>query len=195
MIQIIGGGGFATEIAAYLPYGVIQHYLSYDGKVPTNQHNEPLSKHPTYIAVGDPELKQKMYKAARQVIGREYFPMLNLGKAYGEISVWATPSCKVGQIICPGTIITVGVHLGDFVTINLNCTIGHQSAIGDYTTLSPGVNVSGNVTIGKRCYIGSNAVIREKIRICNDVTIGAGAVVVKDITEPGTYVGNPVRKL
>jgi serine acetyltransferase len=30
---------------------------------------------------------------------------------------------------------------------------------------------------------------------CNDVTIGMGAVVVKDITEPGIYVGNPARRL
>ena len=30
-----------------------------------------------------------------------------------------------------------------------------------------------------------------KITICNFVTIGAGAVVVKDITEAGTYVRNP----
>lgn len=34
-----------------------------------------------------------------------------------------------------------------------------------------------------------------KITICNFVTIGAGAVVVKDITEPGTYVGNPIKKI
>lgn len=34
-----------------------------------------------------------------------------------------------------------------------------------------------------------------KITIYNFVTIGAGAVVVKDITEAGTYVGNPVRKI
>jgi len=33
------------------------------------------------------------------------------------------------------------------------------------------------------------------VSICDDVVIGAGAVVTKDITEPGTYVGNPTRKL
>jgi UDP-3-O-[3-hydroxymyristoyl] glucosamine N-acyltransferase len=67
--------------------------------------------------------------------------------------------------------------------------------IGDYVTFSPGVNVSGNVNIGDNCYIGTNAVIREKINICSDVVIGAGGVVVKDITEPGVYVGNPVKKI
>ena len=31
--------------------------------------------------------------------------------------------------------------------------------------------------------------------ICDNAVIGAGAVVTKDITEPGTYVGIPARKI
>jgi acetyltransferase-like isoleucine patch superfamily enzyme len=33
------------------------------------------------------------------------------------------------------------------------------------------------------------------VRIADDVVIGAGAVVTKDITAPGTYAGNPARLL
>jgi len=33
------------------------------------------------------------------------------------------------------------------------------------------------------------------VTVCDDVVIGAGAVVTKDITEPGTYVGNPAKKI
>lgn len=36
---------------------------------------------------------------------------------------------------------------------------------------------------------------RNNVRICEDVTVGAGAVVVGDITESGTYVGVPARKV
>jgi acetyltransferase-like isoleucine patch superfamily enzyme len=48
--------------------------------------------------------------------------------------------------------------------------------------------------IGNKVYIGSNATILP-VSICDDVVIGAGAVVTKDIIEPGTYVGNPARPL
>ena len=48
--------------------------------------------------------------------------------------------------------------------------------------------------IGNKVYIGSNATLLP-VRICDDVVIGAGAVVTKDITEPGTYIGNPAKKL
>ena len=48
--------------------------------------------------------------------------------------------------------------------------------------------------IGNKVYVGSNATLLP-VRICDDVVIGAGAVVTKDITEPGTYVGNPAKKI
>jgi len=33
------------------------------------------------------------------------------------------------------------------------------------------------------------------VRIADDVVIGAGAVVTRNITAPGTYAGNPARRL
>jgi acetyltransferase-like isoleucine patch superfamily enzyme len=49
-------------------------------------------------------------------------------------------------------------------------------------------------TIGHHVSIGSNATILP-VSICDEVVIGAGAVVTKSIFEPGTYAGNPARKL
>jgi acetyltransferase-like isoleucine patch superfamily enzyme len=33
------------------------------------------------------------------------------------------------------------------------------------------------------------------VEICEGVIIGAGAVVTKNINEPGTYAGNPAKKV
>jgi acetyltransferase-like isoleucine patch superfamily enzyme len=46
--------------------------------------------------------------------------------------------------------------------------------------------------IGNGVSIGTNATILP-VTICDRSVIGAGAVVTKDITEPGIYVGNPAR--
>ena len=43
--------------------------------------------------------------------------------------------------------------------------------------------------------IGANSTIIDKISICSDVIIGAGSLVICNINIPGTYVGNPVRKV
>ena len=48
--------------------------------------------------------------------------------------------------------------------------------------------------IGNHVSIGTNATVLP-VKICSNVVIGAGAVVTKDISEPGIYAGNPARKL
>ena len=49
-----------------------------------------------------------------------------------------------------------------------------------------------STTIGSKVSIGSNATILP-VKICDGCVIGAGAVVTKDLTQPGIYVGNPAR--
>jgi sugar O-acyltransferase (sialic acid O-acetyltransferase NeuD family) len=177
MIQIIGKGGFAREVAGYLkctPYEMFENEC--DGIVQCCE---------TIIAIGDLAVRKKVAEQFSSL----WWGNVNAGTEYGKNEI------KHGSIICPGTILTCDSFIGRHVIINLNCTIGHDCVIGDFVTISPGANISGNVTIGNLCYIGSNAVIRDKITICDNVTIGAGGVVVKDITEPGVYVGNPVKKI
>lgn len=48
--------------------------------------------------------------------------------------------------------------------------------------------------IGNRVSIGTNATILP-VAICDDVVVGAGAVVTRDIKEPGIYAGNPARRI
>jgi acetyltransferase-like isoleucine patch superfamily enzyme len=87
----------------------------------------------------------------------------------------------------------------ELVTIGDDCFIGHGVMfIND--TFSDGKPASGDVSkwritnIGNRVSVGSNATILP-VKICDDVVIGAGAVVTKDINEPGVYVGNPAWRL
>lgn len=175
MIQIIGKGGFAREVAAH--YGPCE-FFEYDCEGISESKR-------TIIAIGDPAVRKRIAKQFAHLNFETFFS----GSWHGHAKFGK------GCIVCFGTYITVGVELGDHVIVNLNCTIGHDCRIGNFVTISPGANISGNVTIGDLCYIGTNAVIREKISICDNVTIGAGAVVVKNITESGTYVGNPAKKI
>jgi acetyltransferase-like isoleucine patch superfamily enzyme len=87
----------------------------------------------------------------------------------------------------------------ELVTIGDDCFIGHGVMfIND--TFSDGKPAGGDISkwkktnIGNRISVGSNATILP-VNICDDVVIGAGAVVTKDITEPGVYVGNPAGRV
>jgi sugar O-acyltransferase (sialic acid O-acetyltransferase NeuD family) len=86
-------------------------------------------------------------------------------------------------------------NISKFVKLNTFCNIMHNSQIGSYTTIAPNAVVLGYVSVGKRCYIGSNSTILPNISISDDVVIGAGAVVTKNITNPGIYAGCPAKRL
>ena len=48
--------------------------------------------------------------------------------------------------------------------------------------------------INSKVYIGSNSTILP-VNICSNVVIGAGSTVTKNIDKPGTYAGNPAKKI
>jgi len=100
-----------------------------------------------------------------------------------------------GSIIAPGAIVSCDTQMGKHAHINYNATIGHDCTIGDFFTASPGVNISGKCRLEECVFFGANATIKEKLSVNSNATIGMGAVVVKDITEAGVYIGNPARKL
>jgi sugar O-acyltransferase (sialic acid O-acetyltransferase NeuD family) len=113
-----------------------------------------------------------------------------------EISRWV--EMGEGTVICAGCILTTNIRIGKKVQINLDCTIGHDVVMGDYTTLAPGVHVSGWVHFGKRVYVGTGAVFingteESPMMIGDDVIIGAGACVTKSISS-GIW-GGPARLL
>jgi acetyltransferase-like isoleucine patch superfamily enzyme len=119
--------------------------------------------------------------------------------------------CSIGDdcFIGPFTEIQQGAVIGkrsriqshtficDLVTLGDDCFIGHGVVfINDL--FSEGGPASGDrtkyktTTIGHHVSIGSNATILP-VNIADHTVIGAGAVVTKDITEPGIYAGNPAK--
>jgi acetyltransferase-like isoleucine patch superfamily enzyme len=85
----------------------------------------------------------------------------------------------------------------ELVTIGDDCFISHGAMfINDlFSTGGPAKgrkDLWRSTKIGNNVSIGTNATILP-VNICDHVVIGAGAVVTKDITKPGIYVGNPAR--
>jgi len=100
-----------------------------------------------------------------------------------------------GNIICSNCFISVNSKIGNHVSINPGCGIGHDVVIGDYTSLYWNVTLSGNVKVGEGCEVGSKTDIIPKRTIAKWSIIGAGAVVTKDIPENCTAVGIPAKPI
>ena len=87
----------------------------------------------------------------------------------------------------------------ELVTIGNNCFIGHGVMFINDLFKNNGPAMCNKLLwsktfIGDNVSIGSNATILP-VQVCNNVVIGAGAVVTKDILLPGTYAGNPAKKI
>lgn len=100
-----------------------------------------------------------------------------------------------GNIICSNSFISVNVKIGNHVSVNPGCGIGHDVLIGDYSSLYWNVTLSGNVNIGEGCELGSKSDIIPKRNVGGWSIIGAGAVVIDDIPDNCTAVGIPAKPI
>ena len=100
-----------------------------------------------------------------------------------------------GVIVFPGCVIDRNVSIKNNVFLHVGCIISHDSTICDNSYLSPNTTTAGFVEIGEGCNIGISTTISNHAKIHKGVRTGAGTVVVRDIIEPGTYVGVPARKI
>ena len=111
------------------------------------------------------------------------------------------PFCEIQKGVTIGARTKVQSHsfICELVEIGNDCFIGHGVVfIND--VFSDGGPAGGDASkwkatsIGNHVSIGSNATLLP-VCVCDHVVIGAGAVVTKDISEPGVYAGNPAKKI
>lgn len=100
----------------------------------------------------------------------------------------------VGTAIMAGAVVNPCSKIGKGVILNTCSSIDHDCIIGDYCHIAVGVHVAGTVILDDRVFLGAGATIINNIKICADCVIAAGAVVIKDIMETGTYIGVPAKK-
>jgi acetyltransferase-like isoleucine patch superfamily enzyme len=116
-----------------------------------------------------------------------------------DVFVGPFSEIQSGVIIGARTRVQSHSFICELVTIGADCFIGHGVMFINDTFASGGPargrkELWRSTEIADRVSIGSNATIMP-VTICSDVVIGAGAVVTRDISTPGTYAGNPARRL
>jgi sugar O-acyltransferase (sialic acid O-acetyltransferase NeuD family) len=200
-VVIFGTGGFAREVACVLhDLGRGDQIVAFHEPDDVFAARELLgvpvlpqsafdpSRHRAVIGIGNPVIREKV--AAELPAGTVFDTLVHPTVV---MSQWV--ELGEGSVICAGAVLTCQITIGKHCHLNLNTTVGHDCTFGDFCTVAPGTNISGNVDFGTRVDVGTQAAFRQHLRICDDVVIGMGAVVVRDIVEPGTYVGVPAKKV
>jgi sugar O-acyltransferase (sialic acid O-acetyltransferase NeuD family) len=207
-IAIICAGGFAREIKMLIDQ-INSHQLQYefvgyydDGfKIGDLVNNFPVLgaisdlneiKEPLYVVLANGTPKHK--KQIIESLNNDNLIFENLIHP-NVLFDYETSVLGYGNIICASCIVTVNVKIHNFVTLNLACTVGHDTILEDYVSVMPMVPVSGEVILQEGAYIGTGAKIINQVVVGKNSIIGSGAVVSKSIPENCTAVGIPAKPI
>ena len=100
-----------------------------------------------------------------------------------------------GTAVMAGACINTCAFLGEHCIINTCSVVEHDCVLEDFVHLSPSAALGGTVKLGECTHIGIGAAVKNDVSVCRHCIVGAGAAVIKDLKESGTYVGVPVRKI
>jgi len=189
-LALYGYGGHAREVAAQIGERV-EFYV--DDEYATDIA-KPISKfdpttHCMIVAMGDSRSRfDVVQRLPKETV---YFTFIHPTALILDKNI----EIGEGSFIGAYSILTTNIKVGKHALLNRANHIGHDTKIGNYFSAMPGAIVSGNVKIYDCVYMGTNSSIREKLSIHSLCTIGMNSCVVKNINEPGVYVGTPIKKI
>jgi UDP-N-acetylbacillosamine N-acetyltransferase len=196
-ILLFGCGGHSRSVADIL--------LSNDPNVslifvdPNARENEeiygfPVTKEmivagnqPVFVAIGDNRNRKTTVEGLGNV---NLISVVSKSSHVGHLAQIGS-GCFVGNLCHIGPEVILGAN----TIVNNAAVVEHEVHVGEYCHLGPNATVSGRCRIGDQVFVGVGATIKDFVSICSNVTIGAGATVVKNIDEPGVYVGTPAKRI
>lgn len=168
------------EVLGFLDDDSLKHGLTMYGHTvlgPVSMIDQYIQKTPLSVVIGiaDPKVRKEI---VRSLFGKNIrFPNLIAKNA------WISNAVKLGQgsIIYPGVSINYECRLADFIIVNMNCAIEHNTAIASFTTLAHGVNLGGFTSIGECVRIYSGACTRHGTTIGEHALVEGQSMVDKNV--------------
>lgn len=203
---IVGAGGFGRELKTWIghhPYflknATFTAFLDDNKKALDAFSNFALvhsladhqvSQENIYLCgIAVPSLKEKLIPPLLKN-GAQFESFIHPTSIVGERVVLGH-----GAIVCPQCVLSCDINLGEFVTLNIATTLGHDVQIGDWTTTSAQVDLTGGVKVGRGVFLGSRANVIPQKTIGDYATVAAGAVVFTSVPPQKTFAGNPAREI
>lgn len=202
-LAVIGAGGHGkvvAELAAAL--GTYGEIVFLDDRAQSSINGFPVigttlllenslspEQYDVAVAVGNNRIRRQIAEKAA-ALGFALPVLIHPG-------AYVSPSATVGQgsVVMAKAVVQAGSVLKDGVIVNTAATVDHDCLLDAFVHISPGAHLSGNTHIGEESWIGTGACSRQQIRIGSRATIGAGAVVVRDVSDGMTVAGNPAKPL
>ena len=132
--------------------------------------------------------------------GRKYLADIGLNAGLRGLTVihplaWLPEDVVVdeGSVILAGVCSSPGVKIGAHAYLSHGSLVGHDTVIGDFSSIMPNVNVCGDATISEGVTLGASSTVLQGVSIGAWSTIGAGALAVKDVPANVVAKGVPAK--
>lgn len=144
-----------------------------------------------FVTIGDNVKRKEVFEMVAQ---QHYDKIINIISDKAYVSDESSINGR-GIFIGFSAFIGAESRISDNCIVNTAAIVEHHTIVESHCNIAPRATVNGLCYIGEAVYIGSAATVIQMIHVAQCVTIGAGAVVVRDILESGTYVGVPAKKI
>lgn len=199
-VIIIGASGHGKVIADIIQLNgnIVKGFLDDNEKIqgksivgfPVLGKTEDYVKYPDcefVIAIGDADIRKRLADSLDVKWHTAVHPKATVSKLDTSIGE--------GTVVMANAVVNPSAKIGRHCIINTGAVVEHDNVLGDFVHISPNTTLAGAVTVGEMTHIGAGSAVKQVISITSDCIIGAGTVVIKDITQSGTYVGVPARKI
>lgn len=198
---IVGAGTYGQVYAAYLKdlyniIGFIDDDITLHGKEFNNISvvgnfdylltNIPKTTY-VFVPIGNNSVRERLLT----ILKDNGFPTPN----YIHPTTNIDSSVKLADravYILQGTIVMPLTEIQEGVMISAGTTISHHTTVEAGVFISFGVNIGASMVLENRSYFGIGCTIMTGVkRVGKDSLVGAGAVVIRDVPDGATVVGNP----
>ncbi len=141
------------------------------------------------MAIGDNWRRAQVVQEIRRILPATEF----LTAIHPSAELGSDVCVGEGSVILAGAVVNASSRIGKFCIVNTRASLDHDSTMGDYSSLAPGVVTGGQVTVGEFSNIGIGATILPSVSVGRHSVVGAGAVVVRPIPDEVIAYGVPAR--
>ena len=141
------------------------------------------------VAIGDNAAREKLARAAEAAGWRPATIV------HPSVIVAEDARIGAGTYIAPGCIVFPRAEVGKHVIINAHVSVGHDSALEDYSQVCPGARISGGCRVGRHAFLGSNASLTPRVEIGDGAVVGANSHAVRNVAPGVTAIGCPAREI
>lgn len=200
-IVLIGGKGLSEQLLSWMRSDNIKFKLVdiYDDyiknkdlkKIKLISKNRKLS---FYLSIADPQLRKRIYlylkKNNKELKFNNFIHSSSIINDKKNII-----KNNEGTLVGPNCLVEQDVKIGKCNILNSYVSLFHKSEVGNFCTLAPYSCCLGESKIGDCVLFGAYSSINPRKKINKNVILGSHTNVVKNISAPGIYIGNPAHKL